>query len=581
MTRTGATTSGELKQLPLPDVGDFIFMFVMWLNLFVIPNHLFVDGSTGWHIVAGDFILKTATIPNVDLFSSTFPQKDWVAYEWLYDLFIAVLVKLGGLQLLAVVLTAAIGFLFVAIYDRIRREGAGIATASSLVVVAILTSVLHWLARPHLVTFFCVFIFSTTLEDYYRGRVTTRRLFTLLCLIMLLWVNCHPAFMLGLVIIGFFVISAILQSNFNVSESERARFKLQRNHLLILWAALLAITFINPYGYHLHEYILGYMRGSEIISATDEFQSPVFKGGLHPTCLEILFLAFAGGLFAHHRRITMPGLLTCLAFGYASLNAQRNLPLYAIIATPYIGELLARPVSQSKESRLQSVVETSGVDEHEPLKTDSAVDQGVSEAISDIEKSVVTSTKDVISATKYSAKSASGDVAESFFGSRIKKSLADFEAQEAYCKMHLLPMGYTMFLVIVAICGSSLMGKPFLTSTFDPKTLPVETARYIEENHIDVKHLFNYDNWGGFLRYKLGQRVFIDDRADFYGLRFYARYSTVMVAAEGWQKILDEAKIDWILFPKNSTLAAVLQTDKNWKLAADDQSSVLYSRVTK
>lgn len=565
---SGATASGELKRLPMPDVGDCIFLFVMWLNLFVIPNHLFEDGSTGWHLVAGDFILNTLSIPYVDLFSNSFPQKAWVAYEWLYDLLMALVLEIGGFKLLAVVLTAAIGFLFLSIYDRMRQEGAGIAMSFTLVIVAILTSAMHWLARPHLVTFLCVWIFSTTLEDFYRGRLRVNTMFYRLCPLMLFWVNCHPAFMLGLVITVIFVVSVMVQSLMNAIESERVRFKQQSKHLLILFAALFAITFINPYGYHLHQYILGYLRGSEILAATDEYLSPVFKGGFHPTCLEILFFAFAYGLYVCQKRLTMPGFLMVLAFGYASLTAQRNMPLYAIVATPYIGGLLAR-------HSLNGTVSSVGNEAMEGVSSKSA-SESYTEAN---ETSASESSFGTASGDGQSAPPSAPTEPPANFGARIKKSLADFEAQEAYCKMHLLPIAYTMFLVVIAISGGSFMNKPFLTSTFDPKLMPIETTEYVKRNHVDMKHVFNYDNWGGYLRYSLGQRVFIDDRADFYGHDFYAKYTAVMVAAEGWQKLLLDSQIDWVLFPKNTVLSETLKKDKDWKVAAEDQSSFLFQRV--
>ncbi len=539
------TAGGDVKKLPLPDVGDFVFLFVMWLNLFVIPNHLFEDGSTGWHLVSGDYILNTASIPHVDLFSNTFPHKPWVAYEWLYDLFMAVMVELGGMKLLAVVLTAAIAFLFLAIYDRTRREGAGIATTFFLSIVAILVSAMHWLARPHLVTFWCVWIFVTMLEDYYRGTIKIRKLFLVLCPLMLLWVNCHPAFMIGLVVTFVSVVAAAVRAKFDVIERQRARFNLQTRNLLLLLIALIAITFINPYGYHLHEYIFSYLRGSEIIAATDEFMSPVFKGGFHTTCLEILFVAFGIGLFICQRRITLPGFFYCMLFGYASLNAVRNMPLFAIVVTPYIGGLLARHhASVVQQNHISDAVGT------DTSQTSAAV---TNEAVS-------------------------GE-AKLSFGKRIKKSLSDFAEQEAQCKMHLLPIVYTLFLIVVAVSGGSFMGKPFLTSTFDPKMMPVDTAAYVKENRIDMKHLFNYDNWGGYLRYTLGQRVFIDDRADFYGYDFYYQYSTAMAAADGWQQVLDDHQINWVLFPKNSALAKTLESSKGWKTAKSDTSSILFQRI--
>jgi len=519
-----------VKSSPLPSVGDFLFLWIMQITLFLLPDFLFAEGSSGWHLVAGDFIHETATIPRVDLVSCTFADKAWVAYEWLFDVLMAMTVDFGGLKLLAVVLSAVIGFLFLFIYDRTRREGAGIGFSFFLLVIAILTALTHWHARPHLVTFWGVWIFLTTLEDFYRDAISWRRLFFVLCAMMLFWVNCHPAFMLGFVVLSMYVISAVVQALRMKALEERAAFKKKALLLFALSAALFGITFINPYGVGLHKYIFSYLEGKEILVNTQEFLSPVFKGGLHPTCLEILFFLFAGGLYVSKQKISMPGLMTCLAFGHGALSAVRNMPLYAIVVTSFIGRLWGKPPGDSAAA-----------------------------------------------VSKEGDASTEAQGAGSFFG-RIKKSLSDFQEQEAKCTMHILPLCYTAFLIIVALSGGSFMGNEMLKSTWDPKFLPSETLTYIKKNKVEMKQTFNFDNWGGYLRYVLGQRVFIDDRADFYGLHFYAKYSTVMAVGDGWQKVLDENKMNWVLFPKGSALAATLRSNPDWKSVASDEASELFER---
>ncbi|MBK7746372.1 MAG: hypothetical protein IPI39_03925 [Candidatus Obscuribacter sp.] len=94
-----------------------------------------------------------------------------------------------------------------------------------------------------------------------------------------------------------------------------------------------------------------------------------------------------------------------------------------------------------------------------------------------------------------------------------------------------------------------------------------------------AEHGFNFDNWGGIIRYKLNMPVYIDDRADFYGEQFYQDYGRICETKPGWQELLDKKQIDWILFPKESFLANALKLDKNWQLKSSDQASVLYTRV--
>src|SRR5258708_4071785 len=99
------------KASPLPDLGDIIFLVLVYLLLLLRPDLLFADGSTGWHLVTGNYILNQHAIPHNDLISYTFPNKPWVAYEWLSDLVMALAVKIGGLNLLAVGSSCAIALM--------------------------------------------------------------------------------------------------------------------------------------------------------------------------------------------------------------------------------------------------------------------------------------------------------------------------------------------------------------------------------------------------------------------------------------------------------------------------------------
>src|ERR1700733_7638338 len=117
-------TSMQLKpkSLPLPDLADIIFLLLLQLILYLKQDFIFSDGSTGWHLVCGNFILDQHAIPKTDLFSYTFPGKSWVAYEWLSDLLMAALTRLGGLNLLAVAVSSAIALLFSLLYLQCRKN---------------------------------------------------------------------------------------------------------------------------------------------------------------------------------------------------------------------------------------------------------------------------------------------------------------------------------------------------------------------------------------------------------------------------------------------------------------------------
>src|SRR3974390_1888296 len=59
---------------------------------------LLMDCDTGWHIRTGEYILRTGSVPEHDLFSFSRPEQPWFAWEWLSDVIFARLHAWGGLE---------------------------------------------------------------------------------------------------------------------------------------------------------------------------------------------------------------------------------------------------------------------------------------------------------------------------------------------------------------------------------------------------------------------------------------------------------------------------------------------------
>ncbi len=522
--RDSLPDSAKAKKSPLPDAGDMVFIFLVSLPLFMLPYMLFGDGSTGWHIAVGQHILSLGSIPHTDFLSSSHSGQPWVAYQWLTDLIMGILVAIGGLNLLAVACSLSIAFLFLALYDRMRRDGLSVFPSLILVVIGSLLAAMHYLARPHLANFWGVYLFSTKLEDFNAGRIDFKKLLIWLMPTMLLWTNMHPAFGLGIGITGLYILGALWDCFKKPTWETRKSFAVERiKPYLILLACLALVTLINPYGIELHQYIAAYLKRSAVITQTDEFQSPVFHGNLHSTCFELLMLGLIFGLYRAAKNISVAKLLTVLAFTHMSLQAVRNLPLFAIVSLSAIGQLLGGKLSAA-----------------------SVIAEGTSP--NPIQKLLL----------------------------RVKKMFVDFEEQEAMCKMHVVPIAFSIFLVVAAFMHGTVLGFPVLKSDFNPKTMPTHTLQYIERSNLDLAHGLNFDNWGGYLRYKIGKPVFMDDRADFFPEKFYLEYASLSRALPGYEKIFEKYHLYWVIMPSNSYLGGELAKNPDWTLVAEDQAAKLW-----
>jgi hypothetical protein len=496
---------------PLPDVGDIVFVLILELLLFGIPYYIFGDGSTGWHLVTGDYVLDNGAVPRTDLISYTLAGKPWVAYEWLSDLLMGAIDRIAGLPGLAVAVTSLIAAMYLVLYERCRRAGAHFVIVLPLILIAAIASSNHWLVRPHLFTWLGVLILSGVLENFHRGKMSNRSLWLWTALTMVLWVNLHPAFLLGFALIIIYLCSNLLLAWLVAADRPAS---LQRCSALAICLALAFVaTLLNPYGPQLYSYIQHYLQGSVILANTMEFQPPQFGHGLQVYCLEFILALIPASLSLSARRPSLPQFLTVLAFAHLALSSVRNAGIFVIVALPFIAEQLAAWPNVVGENKLSAAWYKLG---------------------------------------------------------RV------FDENESRCTMHILPIAATIILFGIAVVGHLTSSPIILKSGFDPDHMPNATLRCL--SRLDPSKGFNYDNWGGYIRYRSGLPVFIDDRADFYGERFYLQYAAASRVDPGWRNVLDSHGIEWVLFPKNSRLSGALKQEPGWKVECEDGAAYLFVR---
>jgi len=504
-------------------MADMFFMVVLLFLISLLPNYVFSDGSSGWHLATGSYIIDKGAIPYHDFLSYTFAGKPWIVLYWLFDVFMAAADNFGGLNGVALLISTIIATLFLLLFERCRKLGCHVFATFFFCLIAAIASTVHWLARPLVATFIGVFVFSTTLEDFHRRQITTMRLVVTLAITSLIWANCHPGFVTGFAMISIYLIVAAVAS-FVAQEDNRADARHEVKGLLLALSAALFTSFINPYGIALHQNILGYLAPSRLVHSVDEYMSPVFHGGLQSNCLELLFFLPVIGLALRRVRVSVPQLLLCLAFAHLALSEVRNVPLFAIVVLPFIGELFSGKIMSVD----LATIDKSALWQKLAAKWDTIGEQS--------------------------------------------------DAAEIRCKMHLLPLFSVLVLAVAAANGGKLFGSTFMDSGFDSQRLPVQSLNYIRDNKLPAAEGFNHVNWGGYLYYKLGMPVFIDDRASFFGTDFYYGYGTVVSLYPGWQNYFDEHHINWIIFAKHTPLDERLRNDPKWKLCAEDTAADVFVR---
>lgn len=498
----------------------------------MLPHLLYGDGGTGWHLATGRFIAETGKIPYNDFMSFTFAGDPWVSQYWLFDIIMYWFQKALGYNGLAVFFAACFGGLFLWLYQVCRREGANCLLVFALVFVAAICSSIQFLARPIFATWFMVFLFGLILDRFQNDKLSQKQLILTLSVSCLVWVNCHPGYIIGLVMIAIYLCWNIIPSLFHSAVEHRRRARVKTFALGIALIGSAIATLLNPYGMELHVDLLQAMAESSrngLMDSVEEFRAPSFRG-IQTMALELLLLgALAAPAFSALRPCVARSLLV-IAFAHMTLYAVRNAPLFALVTVPFIAQLMSH-------TRLAELI---GGDQ--PANEKAPLPRRLLDS--------------------------------------VLASCKRMDQQEVLNGFHLLPVVLTAAFFIISANGGLLGNNQILNSRFNEHSFPTTTLQSIKQLKLAPQEGFNEANWGGYIFYEAGIPVYIDDRASFFG-DLYVHYGQIVSMFPEWKEKLKQDGINWILFPKNTDFANTIKQDSDWRIAAEDKAAYLFVRNTR
>ncbi len=143
-------------QFLAPSTTDVIFIILLvTMSGGALASRLLGDASIGWHIRNGEQMLRTHAITRTDSFSVTMGGQTWYAWEWLYDAAIAGIHHRLGLNGVAFFTAIIIALTFALTLRLSLRRGADLPTTALLLALSLGASMIHLLARPHVLDGLC------------------------------------------------------------------------------------------------------------------------------------------------------------------------------------------------------------------------------------------------------------------------------------------------------------------------------------------------------------------------------------------------------------------------------------------
>lgn len=285
-----------------------------------------------WHLKTGQWILETGKIPVTDPFTFTTPAAAWTPHYWLSDVLFAVVFRvrgLGGLILFKALVVAAAFFI---IYRFMIRQGVNLLVAVAIVMLAVFIGHFRFLLRPHVFMFLLSAAFFWVLSI--DGRQRNLKLLWLLPL-MLLWVNLHGSFFLGLVLTGCLLTEKLLTTGYRrISKKDpTAKWPV---FLMLVFVLLSAVTLLSPFGTNLLQWIVTHFARTNIAYTFQVEEHMALSWGEHPLWWSFMLVTAVSFPLAF-RRARLFHLLVFAATSFLAIKGVRFVALAAILQAPILG----------------------------------------------------------------------------------------------------------------------------------------------------------------------------------------------------------------------------------------------------
>ena len=317
-----------------------LFLVLVFMGSLLLLLRPIGDPDFWWHLKTGKMIVETKSIPIYDDYAFTYTGTPWKAPEWLTEVFMYSLFKLGGVRLVILIFSLLSIAAIIVAGLRAQKDRNPYWLGFALLLGVILSTPVLW-ARPQVFLILYASIFVFLLEKYVQKR--NLRYLIPLPIIMLLWVNQHGSFILGIGIIGVFLLASWIDgySEFKKTNKSLKRVVFNRISLTLVTiiALCLLVALINPSGIKMFLYPFQTMSEPAQQEYIIEWASPNFHERTWVP-LAIMFLALIAFGLRSRNRTSTSNILLCVGFGYLTLLSSRFSALYAIVSIPILTDLL-------------------------------------------------------------------------------------------------------------------------------------------------------------------------------------------------------------------------------------------------
>ncbi len=462
------------------------------------------------HLRVGKSIVQLKAIPREDIYSYT-ASLPWINGWWLSQAIFYLLYSGIGSISLSLLKSLIIVIIFAIVLKILLDSKVNLYLACLIIILSAYIGRRGWVVRPQIFTY----LFSSiSYYILYKYRIEGKSPIWMIPLLMIFWINLHPGFAIGIVLVLIFAIGGFLDSYFKgkiLPLEERESSDINNEKAIFLTKiALIAILacLINPYTYH--SVILPFMHLEQTTTglAGVEWASPKFNlSSTRP--FEFMILLTIISMVLSGKRVSFIDIGNFIVMLHISLTSFRNIPLFVIIVSPILAKYL---LSASEELRLKE---------------------------------------------------------------RLRVLTSDLAFRVVVILLLGIYLVYSFITFTDPLRNPFI--QDINDEMFEGARYPKKAIDFIEDNKLPQR-LFNTYSWGGYTLWRLYSeyKIFIDGRTPVYSLEVLEDYAKIQGATYGFEEILKKYGINTILVPTVLTLAYVLDESPASILIYSDQSASVF-----
>ncbi len=306
-----------------------VFVAVLALGLFAMAARGVIDPDVWWHLRTGQLTLQNHGLFHADPYSFTRFGQPWVNHEWLSEVLLFGVYRGTGFAGLIVLFAAVIAITLLLVFVRCPGRP---YLAALITLWGALASAPAWGVRPQMFSFLLGSIFLMLLE------ASSKRpnLVAWTAPLMLLWVNLHAGYPIGLAFLALFLFGEAIEAAALPGQGLQSAPRLKR--VASAFSVCLVLAALNPNGVRIFRYSLETLRSAAMHRFIQEWFSPDFH---NPTYLPLLLmlLALIAGLALSPRRPRPRDLVLLLATIPLALRSVRHIPILVLVLVPVLSGL--------------------------------------------------------------------------------------------------------------------------------------------------------------------------------------------------------------------------------------------------